>query len=481
MNAHLYNQDKEQIEKYRNAILAPKSFVKRMNATMDDLDRKGIGSDKLIDVYVKVMQPFGEEFIKEKVYRSKELSDLADKDFVHAVWMIITAIKEMDRMGCRNDVYDAFFKHISSKNKDYRSPFIESFFSRDINKDYLSGFADKLLDAGYYVMATCIMGMIETSDYRQLNRLFVLVHEKTIPSTYINNYLRYVLMHNVAEIFMVSDLLFNNPEVDKNEVSYPFLFQYSWSIKKEEMGPFLTKFESRLLEYDFENDGYYISREVVEHIENVLKNFDEPEFAIKVNRKVIEYSKDYRRSINNPFENIYFSLLPKYQDVVLSDVLEALSTPIEDSMFFYNMSQELGSGFGYGSGPLFQCDNEKIKQACMAKSDILPERLAGMCPVCNFGENGEWTGLSDFFLWLADNFGDNQSVLNSFDSNVGTYGFSAVGSMKGYYNSRANLFKPLFDHPNDNVARWARKMYKSEQDQVDHEQFVDEYRDVTSV
>lgn len=481
MNAHLYNQDKEQIEKYRNAILAPKSFVKRMNATMDDLDRKGIGSDKLIDLYVKVMQPFGEEFIKEKVYSSKELSDLADKDFVHAVWMIITAIKEMDRMGCRNDVYDAFFKHIGSKNKDYRSPFIESFFSRDINKDYLSGFADKLIDAGYYVMATCIMGMIETSDYRQLNRLFVWVHDKTIPSTYINNYLRYVIMHNVAEIFMVSDLLFNNPEVDKNEVSYPFLFRYSWSINKEEIGSFLTKYESRLLEYDFENDGYYISREVVEHIENVLKNFDEPEFAIKVNRKVIEYSKDYRRSINNPFENIYFSLLPKYQEVVLSDILDVLSAPIEESMFFYNMSHELGSGFGYGVGPLFQCDNEKLKQACVAKPDILPERLAGMCPVCNFGENGEWTGLSDFFLWLADNFGDNQSVLNSFDSNVGTYGFSAVGSMKGYYNSRANLFKPLFDHPNDNVARWARKMYKSEQDQVDHEQFVDEYRDVTSV
>ena len=30
-------------------------------------------------------------------------------------------------------------------------------------------------------------------------------------------------MHNVAEIFMVSDLLFNNPEVDKNEVSYDSL------------------------------------------------------------------------------------------------------------------------------------------------------------------------------------------------------------------------------------------------------------------
>ena len=88
-------------------------------------------------------------------------------------------------------------------------------------------------------------------------------------------------------------------------------------------------------------------------------------------------------------------------------------------------------------------------------------------------------GLSDFFLWLADNFGDNKSVLDNFGSNVGTYGFSAVGSMKGYFDSRANLFKPLFDHPNANVAKWAKMMFKSEQSQANYEQFVDDYRDVT--
>ena len=164
---------------------------------------------------------------------------------------------------------------------------------------------------------------------------------------------------------------------------------------------------------------------------------------------------------------------------MLDEVLKAISAPIEDSMFFYSMSQHLGSGFGYGSGPLFQCDNERLKNACLAHPGVLPERLANICPVCNFGENGAWTGLSDFFLWLVDNFGDNKNVLDNFSSNVGTYGFSAVGSMRGYFDSRANLFKPLFGHPNGIVAEWAKMMYKSEQKQADYEQFVDEYRDVT--
>ena len=478
-NAHFYDNNKERIERYRDEILAPKSFVKRMKATLEDIDRREFGSDRIFEVYTQVMQPFGEEFIRNKVYRSEELPELADKDDVHAIWMIITALKVMDSDGCRDDVYDTFFDYIKSKPKDFRSAFIESYLSRDNNKEYLNGFADKLLAEGYYALACCIMGMIETPDYVQLKRLFTLVHDNTIPSTLINNYLRFIIMPNIDEIFKVSDMLFENPDVDKVEVSYHFLFQYTWSIKKEEFGPFLPKYENRLLEYDFENGAIYMSRQVVEHIENVLKNFNEPDFACKINQKVIEYSKDYRRSINNPFENIYFTLLPKYQDVVLDEVLKAISAPIEDSMFFYSMSQNLGSGFGYGSGPLFQCDNERLKKACLAHPDVLPERLANICPVCNFGENGAWTGLSDFFLWLIDNYGDNDNVLHNFSSNVGTYGYTGVGSMKGYYDSRANLFKPLFDHPKKNVAEWAKMMYKSEQSQADHEQFVDEYRDVT--
>lgn len=478
-NAYFYKENKERIEKYRDEILAPKTFVKRMKAAMDDLDRREIGSDRIFEVYIQVMRPFGEEFIRNKIYKTEELSNLADNDDVHATWMIITAVKEMDNENSRDDVYDALFEHIKSKPKDFRSAFIESYLSRDSNKEYLSDFADKLLSEGYYILASCMFGMIETPDYTQLKRLFALVHDNTIPSTYINNYLRFIVMPNFDEIFKISDMLFENPDVEKVEVSYHFLFQYTWSIKKEEFGPFLPKYERRLLEYDYNNGAIYMSRQVVEHVENVLKNFNEPDFARAINRKVIEYSKDYRRSINNPFENIYFSLLPKYQDVVLDDVLAAIAVPIEESMFFYTMSQHLGSGFGYGSGPLFQCDNEKLKKACLDHPDILPERLANICPVCNFGDNGAWTGLSDFFLWLADNFGDNKSVLDNFSSNVGTFGFSAVGSMKGYFLSRANLFKPLFDHPNPRVSQWAEMMYKSEQKQADREQFVDEYRDVT--
>lgn len=53
-----------------------------------------------------------------------------------------------------------------------------------------------------------------------------MIHEGKFPSTYINNYLRFVPCCDMDDIFKVSALLFNNADVDKTEVAYPHLFQY---------------------------------------------------------------------------------------------------------------------------------------------------------------------------------------------------------------------------------------------------------------
>jgi hypothetical protein len=148
-------------------------------------------------------------------------------------------------------------------------------------------------------------------------------------------------------------------------------------------------------------------------------------------------------------------------------------------MFYFNMRYELGSGFGYGAGPLFQCNNDKLKNACKEFSDVLPERFADMCPVCNFRDDGAQMEFSDFFVWLADNYGDNEKVLQSFSSNLGTYSYTGIGSMNGYYVNRKNMFKPLFSHPNPKVAAWAENMYKMEEQEVNYQQLLDDYRDMT--
>ena len=390
--------------------------------------------------------------------------------------MIFAAMEVMDQNGCRDEVYEAFMRHIRSKDRDYRSSFIECYMSHDPNKSYLASIAERLLNDGINAMACCVLGMIEDKNYNQLNKLFTMVHNGKLPSTYVNNYLRYVPYNNIDDVFRVSNLLFSNADIDKMEVTYPHLFQHLWTMR-EELIPYLPTIEKCLLEFDFENDKFYLVKEAVDKMEYILKTFNEPNFAKDVNALIIKYCIPYRP--NNPFKDLYFHLLPKYQDIILDDIMKALILPFEQSMFYFNMRYELGSGFGYGAGPLFQCDNDRLKNACKEFPNILPERFADMCPVCNFKKNGEQMELSDFFIWLVNNYGDNEKVLQSLSSNFGTYSYTGVGSMKGYYMDRQNMFKPLLRHENPKVADWAKNMYKAEEQEVNYQQMMDDYRDMT--
>lgn len=475
-NPKVYERNKQYIDLLIDKVLAPKTFIKRVLAAMENIDRRAFGSNQTFEVYRSEMRPYGEEFINNKIYNSKEFDEIANSEHIQSRWMILTAVEVMVQTDRRDEVYEAFMSHIASKNKDYRSDFIECYMSHDPNKTYLTSIAERLFNEGFNALACCVLGMVEDKDYSQLNRIFAMVHDSKFPSTYINNYLRYVPCDNINDIFKVSNLLFNNADVDKTEVAYPHLSQHLWPMEQEFV-PYLPTIEKRLLEFDFDNNKSFFVRNIVDKIEYILNTFNEPNFAKEVNTLIIKHCTSYQP--DNFFNDLYSSLLPKYQDDILDDILRALTLPFEQSMFYLKMRYELGSGFGYGAGPLFQCDNDKLKDACEKFPDILPERFADMCPVCNLREDETQMEFSDFFIWLLNNYGNNEKVLQSLSSNFGTYSYTGVGSMKGYYMNRQNMFKPLFLHENPKVVDWAKNMYKTEEQEVNYQQMMDDYRDMT--
>lgn len=289
-NPIIYERNKQHINLLIDEVFAPKTFIKRVLAAMENIDRREFGSNQIFEVYKSEMRPYGEEFINNKIYNSKEFEEIADHEHFQSIWMIFTAVEVMDQTSCRDEVYETFMQHIISKNKNYRSGFIESYMSHDPNKSYLNSIAEKLLYNGYYAMACCVFGMVEDENYSQLNKIFVMIHEGKFPSTYINDYLRFVPCYNIDNIFKVSDLLFNNADVDKTEVAYPYLFQHLWSMNQEQIS-YLPTIEKRLLEFDFEGDKFYLTKEVVDKMDNILKTFDRPDFARQVNSLVINYLK----------------------------------------------------------------------------------------------------------------------------------------------------------------------------------------------
>lgn len=116
-NPEAYERNKQHIDLLINDVFAPKTFIKRVLAAMENIDRREFGSDRIFDVYKSAMRPYGEEFINNKIYNSEEFGEIADNDHLQSTWMIFTAVKVMDQAGCRDEVYEAFMHHIISKTK----------------------------------------------------------------------------------------------------------------------------------------------------------------------------------------------------------------------------------------------------------------------------------------------------------------------------------------------------------------------------
>lgn len=180
-----------------------------------------------------------------------------------------------------------------------------------------------------------------------------------------------------------------------------------------------------LLSYDYKNssvDAYGVNRIV----KGILASGEEVGFAVDYNKKLLNIIHDYESFRVN--EHVYYSLLPKYQNEVLEDILEEISQKQSD--FWYYGGKDLGSGDGFGVGPLFQCNIEIIKDYCLKESQgCLPYRLAYLAPVFDYSEKEE-NSFSKFFYWLLehfDNFKEQKYILSEFDSNMNS--FSWMGSL----------------------------------------------------
>lgn len=75
-----------------------------------------------------------------------------------------------------------------------------------------------------------------------------------------------------------------------------------------------------------ENDKFYLVKKAVDKMKYILKTFNEPNFAKDVNALIIKYFIPYRP--NNPFKDLYFHLLPKYQDTILERYNEGINIAI---------------------------------------------------------------------------------------------------------------------------------------------------------
>ena len=433
-------------------IMTPKTLLGRIRASLKDERHKIDGDHEAYkQKMMNQMLPFAEEFINHKLYNTQDFDDIVLDDQLQTYWFVTCVAKITNDKGLAKDILISILKIVLAQPESFECEFIPSFICQINDMEAIEYFKRELLTHKRFNQYSSIVGALDQDSYALLQELIDGYKSGIFDNHCINNYLRYYKCYTIHNILAIFDVL-HNAGVSSKDVCYPFIMNHlRFHINKDDE-TVLEKYKSILLGYDF--DDSYLSTEIVDAIIDILKLGNEHEFAKVIHVKAVQYLCS-PGSRSNSFEQLYFALLPQYQDDILDDLCEVLSSEDERMMFYYKMYNYLGSGFGLGEGPLFQCDCEVLKSACMKHSSILPQRFAQMCPVYKFSGSGKIQGFSDFFLWLCDNFGDQKQMLHSFSSNMGTYSWSGINGFSDFIAERIPYLKQLLEHPNPIVIEWA--------------------------
>lgn len=472
-----YNQDRLSTERKAKIdgwlkLFGAKDFLltlDEVHATFYADNRELSFEDKMAHA-VEYFTPIAKRFRDEKLYSDSELvlrlldSQTNEIAFIRAISNVLTLqqVKEL---------FDVIIKNIAGKAQDYQSSFLNILYFSLSESEAKRKFLQSIYDLKKYQQYIVLKTNSETSDLKVLKEVVDIINNKHIsPKTSLRQYLYRVNIDSSERMFEVCSYIRKNVgNSDDILLDYIVANEFSSFILEGEMKTLTMEL---LLNYDYAKstvDAYNVNSLVT----NILESGKEVDFAISYNKKLLREIKDYDSFRVN--EHLYYTLLPKYQDSILGDILKEISN--SESDFWYFGGKDLGSGDGFGVGPLFQCNIETIKEVCLQESQgCLPYRLAYLAPVFDYSDKDE-PSFSQFFYWLLehfDSFKEQEEILSEFSSNMGSY--SWVGSIIPLLEKKINCFKKLEHHTNTIVKKWVIENILSLSEQLRKELNSESYR-----
>lgn len=455
---------------------APKNFYDKLTAFVKDNHCK-IGEDYL--VYAQKMEermiPLAQEFINDKIYETEDfIKLLADKQLYNN-WFIKDLATLSKDCSVVVELFAAMTKAVLSFPKGYAENFIPNYISFIGENKIVIEFIRNIESAGYCRLSASIFGVLDKMERSYLAHVIQGYRNGKYDDDCILQYLRWYNYQSIDDVFAIFDEL-KKGGVKEKAVGYPFLLDHIFLINKEDIKKFnrLEEYKAILLAFDFKDSSRYLNQQVVSHVCDLLEFTEDKDLAFRFHQRIMQVlsSLDY---VDNPFDNIYFVLLPKYQNVILNDLLKRLGSSNILLAYHISLFLNLGSGMGSGKGPLFQCDNDKLKEACYKYPEYLPARLAHLCPVYEFSSEGQKNSFSEFFLWLCDHFGDQQGMLDEFGSNMGTFSWCGFDGFSDFIAQQIPCIKPLLSHKNPTVRNWAKRQLEYVRSEVIREKGNEAY------
>lgn len=436
------------------------------------------GFDERIDKVEQYWKPYVGKFISEKLYNDidtiRQLMDYEEVDYTFCRTLSID-LKENQT----NELVCNIEKVIAEKDNDYVSVFVNIVLGTTQFEGIFNSFCDTLLKTSHFALYYNILSPKETKDLSLLDKVLSVIRRyKLSGEKYLPIYLSRAPIYDGTQMYntcrKISETI---PEAEDILLNYIYGKQYSKIIFAMPMYDMTKKI---VLDYLPHESKLIRPRQVNSLANNILRKKIDFDFAKAYNLKIIKSTGDYEtyKKSESLYDHVYFELLPKYQKAILEDVLDALSN--ENPIFWLSFQMELGSGMGMGSGPLFQCNIDIIKQRCLKeRKGYLPARLAQMCPVFKYSKekNGYEDKFSDFFYWIVDNiesFTKQKEILNSFHANIGTFSWS--GSVLPLMTRKQNAFKALKNATsNTKVLKWIDDSLSGLEKEINREEKSEAY------
>lgn len=401
--------------------------------------------------------PLADGFLHEEIFLNEDevKSLLEDDEYMPIEFTKSVVAKANDTQ--LTGFFNTAEKVLSDKPEEYYSPFLGMFSYESRERKPLTVFLDKLRDSGRELLYIALMAGTEDAVLSHFHHLFDEQNNNTIKQDFLPIYLRYFRSYGTERYLLMLRALKNcYPDRPNDLVDY--VESERFVMRKDERQEAVEIVKDALLSFVINGDNGRQLTEYSRILIEALQLWHDEEFARKVNKKMIAVYNT--QMVHLSTEGVFTELLKEYLDVVWSDFIKAFLG--EDSfLFYYQVKDELGSGFGFGKGPLFDLDENLIKQLCLDNPETAPVRIATMVPCFDAGESEDKPcQFSKWIIWLLDNFGEQKDVRDGISANLGSFTWS--GNVSPYYTRNIQCYEKLLSHPKQEVRDWAHKCIDQE-------------------
>ena len=463
----------KQYEDFKSEI-KPKSFCQKLKDARlqiyNDFDKP---MEKQLESEKEIFKPLAEEFVNGKYYESKqEIKLIAEDKEYNDIWFSFALKELMDEEQVKT-IMNIFINLIREDGGDtYRSSFVFRFCYVFKESKFFALLLDEILKCQYLDLYMRLLSHCETENYTSYSIMRKEMEKGRLDADAPVKYLNYVSVpyqHQLCEL--IKRFRRDYHELHDDLMDYVVRHQFDKEMFTDKEVFAIIK--DLILEYGIKND---VDRNIYEYsrfVADVLEHYHDDVMAAKLNRKLMKVMR--KEFFHTNMQGIYAVLVRSYTKVIWRDFSRAFKDN-KYLLFMFQIKDEIGSGSGFGAGPLFQINGKRIEYLCTKYPDYAPHMVAEMCPIFRFDPNKDKSDGSAFHswvYWLLDNYGDQHSVLDGLHANMCSFGWT--GSVIPLLEQRKECFEKITKHQRPEVRKWAEQCIKEVDVEYTREKNREEY------